>query len=143
MLPDVSGFFPIELPASPDHKSTNTTSRLADYSYSSDTMKGIIQDTGLDNLVRVISKPGSILPAPDPPWWPRSYQGTAYCARNRMKELFDGGGVEKQLSQQPSNATVCGHEGGVVEDVVGWHGPDDPEVLWISSPQKFATDSMT
>ena len=143
MLPDVSGVLPIELPAPPNHKSTDTTSRLAGYSYTSDTMKGIIQDTGLDNLVRVVSKPGSVLPAPDSPWWPRSYQGIAYCARNRTKTLFDGGGAEKELSQQPSNATVGGQEGGVAEDVVGWYGPDDPEVFWISDLQKSVTDSMT
>lgn len=91
-------------------------------------MKGIIQDTGLDNLVRVVLKPDPVLPAPDSPWWPRSYQATAYSARSRTKALSAGGGVEKKPIQQSSNDTVDELECGSAEDVVGWYGPDDPEV---------------
>ena len=105
-------------------------------------MKGIIQSTGLDNLVRVVIKPHPVSPAPDSPWWPRSYQATAYSASNRTKALSHSGGVEKELTQQPSNDTVGGLEGGVAQDVVGWYGPDDPEVLLISGPQILATNPI-
>ena len=106
-------------------------------------MKGIIQNTGLDNLVRVVTKPGLILPAPDSPWWPRSHQATAYAASNRTKALSDCGGVEKELTQQPSNDTVGELEGFVAQDAVCWYGPDDPEVVLSSGSQKLITNSTT
>ena len=106
-------------------------------------MKGIIKDSGLDNLVQVVLKPGLAIPAPDSPWWPRSYQATAYSARYPTKALSDCDGVEKELTQQPSNDTVGGIEAGVAQDVVGWYGPDDPEVFLNSALHKFVTDTMT
>ena len=106
-------------------------------------MKGIIQDTGLGNLVRAVMKPDPVLPAPGSPWWPRSYQATAYSVRNRNKALSDDGGAEKVLTRQPSNGTLSGLEIGVAEDVVGWYGPDDPEVFLSSGSRMFVTNSMT
>ena len=103
-------------------------------------MKGIIQDTSLYNLVRALLNSDPGLPAPASPWWPRSYQATAYSAGNRTKAHSDDGQVEKELAQQPSNDTLGGVEFGIAEDVVGWYGPDDPEVFLISSWQEFATN---
>ena len=105
-------------------------------------MKGIIQNTGLDNLVRVVIKPSPVLPAPDSPWWPRSYQATAYSASNQTKALSDRAGVDKELTQQSSNDTVSRLEGGVAQDVVGWYGLDDPEVMLISGSQSFVTNPV-
>ena len=102
-------------------------------------MKGIIQDTGFDNLVRAVLKPDPVIPAPGSPWWPRSYQATAYRARSRTKALSDDGRLEKGLIQQSSNDTHGASECGVAEDVVGWYGPDDPEVVLTSSWQVFVT----
>ena len=106
-------------------------------------MKGIIQNTGLDNLVRVVIKAGPVLPAPDSPWWPRSYQATASSASNRSKALSACVGVEKELTQQPSNDTIGGLEGGLAQDVIGWYGQGDPEVSLNSDSQEFVTDSIT
>ena len=106
-------------------------------------MKGIIQDTGLENLVRAVLKSDPVIPALESPWWPRSYQATAYRAKNRTKALSDDGGVEKALSQHPSNDTQGAIECGVAEDVVRWYGPDDPEVVLSSSWQGFVTNLTT
>ena len=49
--------------------------------------------------------------------------------------LKNAGGVGKELTQLPSNDTIDGLERGVAEDVVGWYGSDDLEVLFNSDCQ--------
>ena len=41
--------------------------------------------------------------------------------------------VEKGVVWPPSNGTIDSLERGVIEDVVGWDGPEDPEVLFVFS----------
>ena len=102
-------------------------------------MKSVIRDTGLDHLTRVLFKQDPSFSTQHSTWWRRCYNGTA--PRNSSQEATVGSGssqkehmVEKELVQRPCNDILDGIERGVGEHVVGWHGPDDPEVLLYSTP---------
>ena len=102
-------------------------------------MKGIIRDTGLDHLIRLLFKQDLALPTQHSTWWRRCYYRTA--PQNPSQEAPVGSGsprnvqaVEMEPVQRRPNGTLDGLEHGVVEDVVGWHGPNDPEVLLESTP---------
>lgn len=97
-------------------------------------MKGVIRDTGLDHLTRLLFKRDLAFPLHHSTWWQRCYNGTA--PRNSSREATVGSGppqkeymIEKESVQRPCNDTHDGLERGVGEHVVGWYGPDDPEVL--------------
>lgn len=97
-------------------------------------MKGVMRDTGLDHLTRLLFKRDLALPLQHSTWWQRCYNGTA--PRNSSREATVGSGppqkehvVEKESIQRPCNDTHDGLERGGGEHVVGWYGPDDPEVL--------------
>ena len=97
-------------------------------------MKGVIRDTALDHLIRVMFKQDPALPARDSLQWPPSYNGTpTHNASKKATENSispqDGPVVEKEVVPQPSKDTLDGLERGVTENVVGWCGPDDPEVV--------------
>lgn len=110
-------------------------------------MKAVIRDTGLDNLIRILFKQDSSFPTRDSPWCPRSYSGTPSYNANKPAaavhgSLHDGLVIEKELVVEPSNDSLDGLERGVAEDVVGWYGPDDPEVLSMSIPRQGVADSI-
>ena len=96
-------------------------------------MKGVIQDTGLDHLIRVLFKQDPPLPTRDSPGRPSSDSETS--SHNVIKKAAvssispqNGPVAEKDLVPQLSEDTLDGLERGVAENVVGWCGPDDPEV---------------
>ncbi len=109
-------------------------------------MKGIIRDTGLDKLVRILFKQNLALPARHSAWWPRSCKGTS--PHNAIKQATenpespqDGLVLEKEFGLQPPNHTLDGLERGIAEEVVDWYGPDDPEVLSQPNSRHALTDS--
>lgn len=111
-------------------------------------MKGVIRDTGLDNLLRVLIKQDSALPAQHSPWWPRSYDGTTQQNASKkatlVSEITQNSLVlEKESVFQPSENTCDGLERGVAEKVVDWYGPNDSEVLVKSSPRQCAANPIT
>ena len=98
-------------------------------------MNCVIRDTGLDNLIRVLSKQDSAPSARKSQSWPRSSErrsGETACERiaaipgSPRTSLV----VEKGVVWRPSNDAIDSLERGVIEDVVGWDGPEDPEVLF-------------
>ena len=96
-------------------------------------MKGVIRDTGLDHLIRVLFKQEPPLPTRDSSGRPSSDSGTS--SHNATKRATvspispqNGPVAEKILVPQLSEDTFEGLERGVAENVVGWCGPDDPEV---------------
>ena len=106
-------------------------------------MKGVIRDTGLDHLIRVLFKHDSPLSTRDSPGRPSSDSGTSsYNATKRaiVSSISPqiGPVAEKDFVPQVSEDTFDGLERGVAENVVGWCGPDDPEVhlklVWEYGP---------
>ena len=96
-------------------------------------MKGVIRDTGLDHLIRVLFKQDPPLPTRDSPGRPPSDSGTSSHNANQKATVSsispqNGLVAEKDLVPQLSKDTFDGLERGVAENVVGWCGPDDPEV---------------
>lgn len=96
-------------------------------------MKGVIRDTGLDHAIRVLFKQDTSLPTRDSPRRPPFDSGTS-CHNATKKATVssesrkNGLVAEKDLVPQTSKDTFDGLERGVAENVVGWYGPDDPEV---------------
>ena len=111
-------------------------------------MKGIIRDTGLDNLLRVLVKQDSALSAQYSPWWPRSYDGTIQKNANKkprseFETTQNGQVLEKESITQASEKIFDGLERSVAEEVVDWYGSDDSEVLAKSSPRQCPANSIT
>ena len=133
-FPDVGGAFTIRFLFFPLSK-TLSTSILINHQLIKQIMKGVVRDTGLDNLIRVLSRQEPALSARKSRSWPRSYERrsrktaceniTATPAPPKNDRM-----LEKELVSRPSNDTVDGLERGVTEDVVGWYGAGDPEVLY-------------
>lgn len=96
-------------------------------------MKGVIRDTGLDHLIRLLFKQDVPLPTRDSPRRPHSVSGTSSHSpteKATVSSISPQNGLvsEKELAPQLSKNTLDGLERGVAENVVGWYGPDDPEV---------------
>ena len=109
-------------------------------------MKGIIRDTGLDKLVRILFKQNLALPARYSPWCPHSCEGTSPHNANKQaaanSEISQNCLViEKEFELQPPKHTLNGLERGVAEELVDWHGPDDPEVLSHPSSSRAVANS--
>lgn len=100
-------------------------------------MKGVIRDTGLDYLIRVLFKRDPPLPTRDSPRMPPfnsetlSHTATEKAPVTPISPQKNGTVAEKKLVPQTPKDTFDGLERGVVaENVVGWYGPDDPEVTF-------------
>ena len=96
-------------------------------------MKGIIRDTGLENLIRVLSKQDPAPPAQNVPRWPGYYTETPpnnaiEKATATSRPPHTSQVLEKGLVVQQSGDTLNGLERGVAKNVVDWRGPDDLEV---------------
>ena len=131
---DVGGAFTIRRLFIPPPKALRTLLTIK-YRLYKNIMKCLIQDTGLDHLIRVLLKQDSAISARQTRRWPRFHKNRSQTGACEEIAAFPGSAedglvVEKGLVPRPSNDTILSLEGGVIEDVVGWHGPGDPEVLF-------------
>ena len=102
-------------------------------------MKGVIRDTGLDHLTRVLFKQDPSFPTQHSTWWQRCYNEPRPHKASTKATVIPGsrqnGKIgEERLVQRPCNDILDGIERGGVDNLVGWNGPDDSEVLLYSTP---------